>query len=254
MIVMLRSQGIPSRVVSGFAPGEFDENEGAYIVYESEAHSWVEVFFPRFGWINFEPSSLRALPFRPADDAALHPDLSLGEGGAETLDPFYDELFGDIGGEYLPMLPERRDQPWIVALALLLGLAAIAGLVYMGLVAVFRRGLKGLPWHAQWYAQLRRLAQWAGLGGRPSQTPYEYTRWLDQRFPGTGAMVRPIAECYVEGAYGGRQPDPETLARASKAWEEVRRPLARRVLLRGVIATRDRVQEFLESLDRRRAA
>ncbi len=254
MVVLLRSSGIPARVVSGFAPGEFDENEGAYIVYESEAHSWVEVFFPRFGWITFEPSSLRAIPFRPADDQAINPDLSLGEGGMETLDPFFEELFGDVGGEYLSGLPERGDQPWIIALALLLGLGAIAAVVYVCLMAVFRRGLEGLPWHSQWYAQLRRLASWAGLGGRPSQTPYEYTHWLAQRFPGTGAIVRPIADCYVEGAYGGRQPDPETLARASKAWEDVRRPLARRVLLRGVIAARDRYQALLDHLDRRHAA
>jgi hypothetical protein len=254
MVVLLRSSGIPARVVSGFAPGEFDENEGAYIVYESEAHSWVEVFFPRYGWINFEPSSLRALPFRAADEQAINPDLSLAEGGGEMLDPFFEEMFGDLGGEYLPMMPERQDRPWIVALALLLGLGALAGLLYLALMAIFRRGLKALPWHAQWYAQLRRLASWAGLAGRASQTPFEYARWLDERFPGTGRMVRPIADCYVEGAYGGRQPDPETLAQASKAWDDVRRPLARRVLLRGVIAARDRYQALLDHLDPRRAA
>ena len=46
MAVMLRSVGVPARVVTGFAPGHFDENEGAYMVFESEAHAWVEVFFP----------------------------------------------------------------------------------------------------------------------------------------------------------------------------------------------------------------
>ena len=59
-------------------------------------------------------------------------------------------------------------------------------------------------------------------------------------------MVRPIADCYVRGAYSGREPDSEELARASKAWDQIRRPLAKRVLLRGVIAARDRLEVLRE--------
>jgi hypothetical protein len=69
-------------------------------------------------------------------------------------------------------------------------------------------------------------------------------------------MVRPIAEVYVQGAYSGQEPGPEELARASKAWDNLRRPLARRVFLRGVIAARDRFEELRaelrEHLDKRR--
>ncbi|MBA2446465.1 MAG: transglutaminase domain-containing protein [Chloroflexi bacterium] len=241
MAVMLRTLGVPARVVSGFAPGELDEAEGAFIAYESDAHSWVEVFFPRYGWITFEPSSLRALPFRPFDENALANADGLGAGGPfdGDMEPFFDDLFGD-GGDYVPSLAPRRDLAWIVAFGVLAAIAALTGLAYVLVLRLFRRGLAGLPWHAQWYAQLRRLARWGGLGGQPSQTPYEYTSWLGRRFPGTEPMVRPIAECYVEGAYGGREPGPETLARASAAWERARRPLARRVLLRGIIAAQER--------------
>jgi len=57
--------------VTGFAPGQFDEEQAAYIIFESEAHAWVEVFFPKYGWINFEPSVLRDLPFRPTEDTVV---------------------------------------------------------------------------------------------------------------------------------------------------------------------------------------
>jgi hypothetical protein len=253
MAVMLRTLRVPARVASGFAPGELDEAEGGYIVYESDAHSWVEVFFPGYGWINFEPSSLRALPFRPTDEARTPID-ALGGGTGDDLDPFYEDLFGDGGGslgDYTPPLPPRRDEAWLAALSVLGALLAIAALAYGVLLAVFRRGLSGLPWHARWYAELRRLAAWAGLAGRPSQTPHEYVRWLDRRLPGTERLVSPIADCYVEGAYSGHQPGPETLARASRAWDEARGPLARRIVLRGVIAANERIRVLRTRLARR---
>jgi hypothetical protein len=67
-------------------------------------------------------------------------------------------------------------------------------------------------------------------------------------------MVRPIAEVYVQGAYSGEQPGPEELARASKAWENLRRPLARRVFLRGVIAARERFEEIRARMAKRQRA
>ena len=251
MAVMLRSLGIPARVASGFAPTEFDENEAGYIVTESDAHSWTEVFFPAYGWITFEPSSFRATPFRPSEDVVLPPDAPLDEMLAEGAEPFTEDLFGDGGGasgESVPAPRSRADEAWVAGLALLGGLLLAAAAAYVGLLALFRRGFGGLPWHVQWYAQLRRLAAWAGLGGRPSDTPHEYARWLEERFPGSEPLVRPIADCYVEGAYSGHEPDPETLARAATAWEEARRPLARRVLLRGVIYAEAQIEALRRRL------
>jgi transglutaminase-like putative cysteine protease len=56
MTVMLRSIGIPSRYVTGFLPGEYNDLGGDYIVRESDAHSWVEVYFPIYGWVTFDPT------------------------------------------------------------------------------------------------------------------------------------------------------------------------------------------------------
>ena len=56
MAVMLRSLGIPSREVNGFLPGEFNDVAGDYIVRASDAHSWVEAYFPGSGWITFDPT------------------------------------------------------------------------------------------------------------------------------------------------------------------------------------------------------
>jgi len=56
MTVMLRTLGIPSREVNGFLPGEFNDVAGDYIVRASDAHSWVEAYFPGSGWITFDPT------------------------------------------------------------------------------------------------------------------------------------------------------------------------------------------------------
>jgi protein-glutamine gamma-glutamyltransferase len=56
MTVMLRSLGIPSRYVSGFLPGEFNDLGGDYIIRASDAHTWVEAYFPGYGWTTFDPT------------------------------------------------------------------------------------------------------------------------------------------------------------------------------------------------------
>ena len=57
MIVMLRHLGIPARLAAGFSQGEYDAESGRFIVREREAHTWVEVYFPEYGWIEFEPTA-----------------------------------------------------------------------------------------------------------------------------------------------------------------------------------------------------
>lgn len=57
MAVLLRTRGIPTRIVNGFLPGEYNDAAGAYTVKQSDAHSWVEVYFPESQqWVTFDPT------------------------------------------------------------------------------------------------------------------------------------------------------------------------------------------------------
>ena len=57
MVILLRSQGIPSRLVKGYAPGTLESgSQSTYVVKSLNAHSWVEVYFPQMGWIPFDPT------------------------------------------------------------------------------------------------------------------------------------------------------------------------------------------------------
>lgn len=67
-VLMLRSLGIPARLAVGFAQGEgkFSEETGAeYIVRKKDAHAWPEVYFPGFGWVEFEPTASQPVLSRP---------------------------------------------------------------------------------------------------------------------------------------------------------------------------------------------
>jgi transglutaminase-like putative cysteine protease len=56
MVLMLRSRRIPARLVNGFQMGEYSDVTGVYTVRQSDAHSWVEVYFPGHNWVAFDPT------------------------------------------------------------------------------------------------------------------------------------------------------------------------------------------------------
>ncbi len=56
MAVMLRTLHIPARVVNGFRSDEFNDVTGNYVVRAKDAHSWVEAYFPGYGWVTFDPT------------------------------------------------------------------------------------------------------------------------------------------------------------------------------------------------------
>lgn len=70
MIMMLRTLDIPARMAAGFAQGTWDADRQQYVVEERDAHTWVEVYFPGYGWIEFEPTAAQA-PLSRVDDVPV---------------------------------------------------------------------------------------------------------------------------------------------------------------------------------------
>jgi transglutaminase-like putative cysteine protease len=90
MIVLLRSIGIPARWVKGYSDGEYvrntDEGLRVYEVTNNNAHSWVEVYFPGYGWIPFEPTKGFSNPSEFVYDFS-----STGNDNATNLPPETEE-------------------------------------------------------------------------------------------------------------------------------------------------------------------
>ncbi|MGI9611756.1 MAG: transglutaminaseTgpA domain-containing protein [Acidimicrobiales bacterium] len=78
LVVMLRSLGIPARLVVGYVPSEYDATSGAWISRASDAHAWAEVYFPGVGWRGFDPTAgvPTAVDEAPADE--LRPGSGFG--------------------------------------------------------------------------------------------------------------------------------------------------------------------------------
>lgn len=65
MVIMLRSMGIPARMAAGFAQGIWEDSQQLFLVRERDAHTWVEAYFPRVGWVEFEPTTAQQVLERP---------------------------------------------------------------------------------------------------------------------------------------------------------------------------------------------
>ena len=206
MAVMLRTRGIASRVVNGFLPGEYNEAAGAYTVRQSDAHSWVEVYFPQTNsWVTFDPTP-------PAGRAAR-----LRTGLAAQLSK-YSEALELMWVQYVVGYDKQEQRSLAASLRkdlvdlqrgstnaldgargalpallrpILIGIAGLGALAVVGLLARrvrhfgWRRGLK--VWRTgteldsssvDFYERLIKLLEKQGIKREPNQTPMEFASAL----------------------------------------------------------------------------
>jgi transglutaminase-like putative cysteine protease len=106
MAVMLRLLGIPARVAVGFTSGDYDERTGEWTVTDHNAHAWVEVYFPTFGWLPFDPTPGRGeLGAAYSTASALFPSggpRALGVGPDALSAILRQRLLGIEGGPNAP--------------------------------------------------------------------------------------------------------------------------------------------------------
>ena len=234
MALMLRLVGIPARVVSGFAPGTLDREEGVYTVHDTDAHSWVEVYFRGIGWVTFDPTPAAA----PAVSQSLN-ELATFRG----VDPAAFEGAGreqrrrgerEAAAEPAAVAAEEDGGlAWDRIALAALGLAGIGAGVY--LVAAWRRH-RALARGAATQAQLDELVEaLTRLGwGLPDHATLLS---VERRFTSAG---RPAVARYAAALRAHRFAPGGRLAPGPAARRELRRALAGggglRRRLRGLLA------------------
>lgn len=204
MVVLLRSLDVPARIVSGYSEGDFDTVIDAYKVTPSNAHTWVEVYFPVYGWVEFEPTPVYPAPVYGARDTRLPVNLSPLAGIMATLVEVFRWL--------------------IVTLSLF-------GVIFFGYRFLKRKRSTHAPGDAieTLYWELRKSIQSAGLTIKPSNTPQEsLVAYLQFFKEGTlfHQAIPVITHLHEKAIYSPVKPSREEYKQAVKLWSKIKPSLS----------------------------
>jgi transglutaminase-like putative cysteine protease len=216
LTVMLRSIGIPARLVAGFGPGEFNPLTGFHVVRNTDAYAMTEVYFPQYGWFAFDPiPGHELLPPTIRDHETFSMVRRFWNWIAGWLpSPVMGAIDGlmhlltQLVSQLVQLMVGLFNLGWV---GIVLGMA---GLTLLGFLAWLAMVLVGNGWR-RW--QLRRLApteqiyrqmlNWftqQGIPKRPAETPLEYGQRLYAQANATQAQpANEIAHAYVRWRYGG---------------------------------------------------
>ena len=230
MVTMLRSLGIPARTASGYAEGVYDKESGLYSVTEQDAHTWVEVYFPTYGWIEFEPTASKSALIRPHDNGAQNPAQQQNKAASNPGAPDQQNQSlvnppkpdaNDLASQNAT-LGERaanpRDWPWWVWALL------TPTLLVVGIWGLRRsQGLGSTAFTPELppivYERMQRWAERLGLRMASSDTPYEQARLFGRALPEGRSLIQKITEIYVHYRFS-RQTIPGSTAESTNASTE----------------------------------
>jgi hypothetical protein len=237
---MLRSLGIPTRLVNGFGQGQFDVTRHAYVVRGDDSHTWVESYFPGYGWMTFEPTpdgfyspiqlgTPTGIPCRtenqcntqppggtvgdPSPQPTSSPVVGIPKGGTGS---------GGSGSGFSFRMPDSATLTKIIGVLLAIVLV---------LLAAVARYLRPRSVTLAWKRTLA-LARMAGAERLPGETPLELARRIAGRFPEASDAMRSLADGFVVSAYAPPDLAPSARASVLEAWTALRPLLLRRVASR----------------------
>ena len=219
---------IPTRLVQGFLPGAASGTTETVRI--KDAHAWVEVYFPGYGWIPFDPTGSIGIPSQiPAGPAVASPSPRASTvGGQDLPDPTRrapGPLPGSNTGGPTDSRPADRTLLIVLSVVLALGVLALA-------MAAWLRGPRGEVSPDAAWRTMSRTASRFGFAPRPTQTVYEYAAALGELVPVAGPDLRTVADAKVETAYAGVKLAGARLDKVREATRRLRVSLLRLILRR----------------------
>jgi hypothetical protein len=225
MVVMARSVGLPARMVSGYAPGSYIPSAAEYVVRLADAHSWVEIYFPGIGWVEFEPTASQPITPRPLEDEQT---------GAT---PIPVQTVEDRRGSTIEMVARGL---FIVSIVLAATVAGGSGLYLLG------KRLAAKPGIQQIYMRVFQHGSKLTSSTRIHETPLMFAERLGESLRSsiqrgmTGHLLAPAPEeldyltkLYIRAVYSSHSPTLEENTQARDTWRRLYwRLLLARVLRR----------------------
>ncbi len=250
MVTMLRSLGVPARLVTGMAPGTPLDGGGTFEVQAKNYHAWPEVYFPTYGWVEFEPtpSSLQDSLSQLGDDegstgsSASATDeclLEFSPAECENLrrgdEDEFDLELPDAG----PSLRQASPPPggfdlpfgrWMY-LGLLFATAVMVPLAIA--YYLWRLSTRG-GYVVYAYTLMCLMGNLAGVRRHVQETPWEHSARLIEALPDRAEAIRCVTERYVNLRYGGahRRIYSEEMWTLRAAWPVVRQGMLKLIVSR----------------------
>ena len=179
MVVLARAAGVPARLAIGYASGTYDLNSRRFQVTEADAHSWVEVYFPKIGWVPFEPTASR-------------PELS-ELGSAPLVAPTEIAPPVETPGASLGL---RIAWGWYLLAGVLAG-AVVLGFTWLIFDGMRLRQLGQPAAAVEVYRRMRHYGILLAASIEAGDTPYEFATALGER-------VQELAEPGLDPGFGER--------------------------------------------------
>jgi transglutaminase-like putative cysteine protease len=188
-VLLLRSLNIAARLVTGYATGDYDPILNQAVVRERDAHAWVEVWFPGYGWVPVDPT-----PGVPPLAATQFPQHWAASGMARLL----------------PHLTVAAPMAPVGSLGVVAAVPAAIGLVVLfALLLIWlrrrRRARKPQPGESELLRLYERVQRRMRRRRAPPETPREYQEAMQT------ALLIGLTEAVNEGVYAGRWPTPQRL-------------------------------------------
>ncbi|MBI5035241.1 MAG: transglutaminase domain-containing protein [Chloroflexi bacterium] len=206
MVVLARAAGLPARLVVGYGTGIFDSSTARYRVTEADAHSWVEVYFPNYGWIEFEPTGgVEPIDRSETTLPAMHND------GEKSNQPFKSKFTSNTNW-------------WVIPSGIAISILALVSWMIANRIrlrwakpeSVIDRIYRGLCGHA------KRLA----LSVRSADTPDEIAQRLIERIDSVDGQkskdeIEALTKLYVRRRYSSHPIDEDIKHRSIQIWERL---------------------------------
>lgn len=231
MVVMLRTLGVPARLAVGYVIRAQDRIQGTsvYTVSDANSFAWPEVYFPGYGWIEFNPTPSEPPITRATTDPA----------GA-FIDPtaLLDPGIGGLGaGDTIPagttldalQIKEASNTVSRIIVSVIVAIFALTLLAFGAFQWSWQHGLRGVAYPVQVWEKTMRLAKWARIRPAPQDTPREVVARLQRELPEVEDLDF-LGETFIRSRYGQKELPPQEKERLAAVWNRTRNTLMARFL------------------------